>query len=82
MKRILKKFSMLKKPQDSYLTFTDTKERTITGTANPMPSALAHAATQATSATVSVKLSPWMGKLAKLLSFHCQSGARGSGLCF
>jgi hypothetical protein len=55
MKRILKKLGNLRKPQDSsYLTFTDTNERTITGTADPIPSVLAHAATQATSATVSV----------------------------
>ena len=71
MKRILKKFGKLKpKPQDSYLTFTGTNERTITGTADPMPSVLAHAATQASSATaVSVKLGPLDGNIGIITQF-------------
>ena len=59
MKRILEKFGKLKEPQGSFLIFTGTNERTITGTADPMPSVLAHAAAQATSTMVSVKLSPF-----------------------
>ena len=62
MKRILKKFDKLKKPQDLYPTFTDTNEPTTSTitTADPMPeSVLASAATaevvQAASAAVSVK---------------------------
>ena len=82
MRRILEKFRKLKKPQDSYLTFTDTNERTITGITDPMPSALAHAATQATSTSVSVNFAHWIIYWHKILSFHCQSGARGSCFCF
>jgi hypothetical protein len=56
MKHILEKFG-IKKPQDSYPTFTDTNEPMTSTSTNADPSVLASAATaqvvQAASATVS-----------------------------